>query len=36
MSITDEMPINVDGLEHFSGFVENIVFSNEENGYAIP
>ena len=35
MSVTDEMPLNVDGLEHFSGIVENILYSNEENGYAI-
>ena len=35
MTGTDEMPLNVDGLEHFSGIVENIVFYNEENGYSI-
>ena len=35
MSVTEEMPLNLSGLEHFSGIVENIVFSNEENGYAI-
>ena len=33
--MTEEMPLNVEGLEHFSGIVENIVYSNEENGYAI-
>ena len=35
MSVTDEMPISTEGLERFSGIVENIVYSNEENGYAI-
>ena len=35
MSVTDEMPANVDGLEYFSGIVENLVYSNEENGYSI-
>ena len=33
--MTEEMPINTEGLEHFSGMVENLVYSNEENGYAI-
>lgn len=35
MSLTDEMPINLSGFERFSGIVENIVYSNEENGYSI-
>ena len=35
MTVTEEMPINTEGLEHFSGIVENIVFYNEENGYTI-
>ena len=35
MTLFDETPINSEGLEHFSGIVENVVYSNEENGYAI-
>lgn len=35
MSLMDGMPMNPEGKEYFSGIVENIVYSNEENGYAI-
>jgi len=35
MSLIDETPVNPEGKEYFSGIVENIVYSNEENGYAI-
>ena len=33
--MTDEMPINTQGLEKFSGIVEAVIYSNEENGYGI-
>ncbi|MBQ7294119.1 MAG: ATP-dependent RecD-like DNA helicase [Clostridia bacterium] len=35
MSLIDEKPVNPEGKEYFSGIIENIVYSNEENGYAI-
>ena len=33
--MTDEMPINTQGLEKFSGIVEAVIYSNEENGYGV-
>ena len=33
--MTEEMPLNTVGLENFSGIVESIIYSNEENGYGI-